>query len=136
MKFLVFISCCICLNFSTKIDDKIESIKVYKTNFNNEPIADVGCDDFYGSFIDLIDTFDISDNVLQYKILHIIRTAKPYKVKPYSKDPDTRARMFIYYKSGKVDSLCFGAFRQFVLNNNTLELPDDKLIKILIGLEK
>ncbi len=94
-------------------------------------IARLECDNFL-KFSDL-DTFYVTDEKQIKKIASLI-----HKAKPTTKfdSVDTRAKMYIYYKSGFVDSLCFGSTTVFSLNNTINLLPDRELVEILEQFKK
>jgi hypothetical protein len=131
MKLFFFIVCIFAL---AKTDNLVSSITVIKTDFNIEGLVSVPCDQFYNRFDKKsIDTFYISDNFQQQEILKSINSSTPTKA---YQEPDTRARIFIYYKSGKIDSVCLSNTIIFSLNNNIMLLPDRNLIIMLEKLKK
>ena len=91
----------------------------------------INCDDFLNLYE--LDTFYVTDEKQIKKIASLI-----HKAKPTTKfdGVDTRAKMYIYYKSGFVDSLCFGSTTVFSLNNTINLLPDRELVEILEQFKK
>jgi len=49
--------------------------------------------------------------------------------------PDTRGKMYIYYRSGRIDSLCFGSTTVFSINNKPMLLPNHDLVDLLDALQ-
>ena len=136
MKYLLLLLSFFCLERSySQTDKSISLIKIVKTDFNIETIVSVSCEQFNSMFPkEEIDTFYIYDKLRQQKIFKFINSAKIRK--EYRQPPDTRARMFIYYKSGKVDSICLSGTTIFSLNDKVMLLPNRGLIEMLERLKK
>jgi len=113
-----------------KNNDRVLKIQVIKTDFRAEVITQIDCSNFESSFT--LDTFNIYDSDKINKIIFFINKAQPYSIK---NGIDARAKMYIYYQSNKIDSLCLENSEWFFFNNNPMIFADRSLIKMLDSLK-
>jgi len=114
-----------------KNDDPVLKIEVVKADFSNEPIFNIDCGNLESSFP--VDTFYIFDQEKINRILNFISKAKPFNIR---NGFDSRAKMYVYYQSKKIDTFCIGNTIPFYYNNTPMIFEDRDLIKMLDSLEK
>lgn len=107
---------------------EISAIKVIKTELSTDCAIDVDCDKFFRQFAFSLDTFYINDQQNQDEMRKHIKNAARVSDKW---NVDTRAKMYVYYTSGKTDSLCLGYTTIFSFNGAAMQLKDRKLIKMI-----
>lgn len=95
-----------CTSFSKQKKETVDIIYIYSTEFSTRTITRVECDNFFQAFRSDIDSFDASKD--KNKIIEMLYGIK--KDTSIESHVDTRAKMYIYYASGKIDEYCFGNF--------------------------
>jgi hypothetical protein len=110
--------------------DEVKCIAVYKLGFGMQVPVDINCDNFLER---RPDSFFISDKHWCNRVVNEINASTPV---PEYNGIDTRAKLFIKYKSGHIDTVCIGETVICSYNNKMMELRSRYLKKILDSLGK
>jgi len=130
MKFVIYLVAILFFGCKSKTADQIIEIEVIKVSFRTDSIFDISCDNFLPQFAGHLDTYHISESFLTKRIVNSINTS----VNGSDCDIDTRAKVYIHYESGNIDTFCFGNFDCFIMNNTSRKLLNNELIKVLDSL--
>lgn len=108
--------------------DPILKITVLKVPFNiNTPVR-VTCDEFEKAMDLDIDTIILTKNTEFVKIVKKMRQMKPGKLE---NQIDTRAKIFVQYKSGQIDTICIEQSPLFYRNGLIYDFKTDELYKFV-----
>ena len=136
MKYLLFTTFNLLCSFQHDgRDSSIKTLMIIKSSMNTYSITNVSCDELHIQLFP-VDTFYITENEKQNKIVELIKEARPIHTDHPPCNIDTRAKIFITRESGSIDSLCMGYSSLFALNGECMELPKRDLINILIDMYK
>lgn len=103
--------------------DSVVYIDVHKVNLTSMTPFSVDCNRFETAFTD-IDSFRITD---PNQIGNILNSISAAITMPEVKSVDTRAKIFLHYSTGKVDSLCADGSGGYILNGVVKYLSDDNV---------
>jgi hypothetical protein len=111
------------LSFSEYAKNDITKVTITRVSFYINTVTDVSCDDFDNQMSASKDKITLTD---KYKINFVHRQLSTSKeVEAFSMD--ARAKMFIYHKTGKVDTVCIDS-RKFELNGQSRIFENDSMV--------
>lgn len=120
---LLLTACALMLIYCTSISDDVQRVEIRKVDFDITTFSKVMCDEFEKGFSGQVDTIIITDINELKKITSFIANLNPKLRSNYT--PDVRAKVFVHYLSGRVDSLCMGNNVGFILNGKLVEIDKD-----------
>lgn len=124
--YLSLFLCCSAFTFKSK-KDILQKVKVIRmSSLFSSPIASFHCEDFFdssGHYLHYITSPNLLRILESYKQSAITNLPKDYDY--YVKNQVADGKMYFYYKSGKVDSMCFSG-DYLLLNNVPMVVPKGK----------
>lgn len=118
--------------WSDRNKDAVTKVVVYKVELGIQTITKIDCEDFGEQFANLIDTINLDGKQIEY-LEHALKKVRKASSK-YS--VDTRAKVHIYYASGRNDLLCLGSTSIFSFNGAIKEFQGRELIEFFWDLPK
>lgn len=103
----LLIVCFICSASCASSQSKIRKIKLEYVSFDLETDAHVHCKEFEESFKNQIKRRYIEDTRMLERLTYYLKVVQAHRA---NINPDVRAKIYIYNKSGSVDTLCISKF--------------------------
>lgn len=112
-------------------DNDVKFIEIRKIPFQRMYPINISCDDFDMRAASIFaDTFMITKPEMQQRIVNAVAHAK----KAYQYDLDIRAKVFVEYNSGKIDTICLTEFEYFTLNGTVMLFPNADVVNMVDSL--
>lgn len=127
MKCLFVFAVCVLCSFHSK-KEEVFQITIIKTNLMSETPVGVDCDGLEAYFSTSITRHVLKTSDSINRVIELLKDISPTKLDD-GYELDVRAKMFIEYKSGQVDTVCLSRFRElFLYNGKRMEFKDKELI--------
>ena len=128
--FFLMLFCLLCLSYQSKKVNKttsqngVDSIKLFLVKIEMQRPVSLACDSFFNWEKNNIDTFVLTAHA--DKVLKYISFPRRFSSHDDGHGIDTKAKMFIWYHSGVIDTVCLGYLPAISINHNYFRMDTGK----------